>query len=82
MRQRLPHRGCQKANASRPKIELQSLVGIDLAVLRGLRFVAERDLHIGLVERLTCHQLIRPRCLNRIDSGWDHSAPCPRADLQ
>ena len=55
------------ADASRPQIELQSLVGIDLAVLGALRLMAQRQLDVRPVEGLACHQLIRARCLHRVD---------------
>ena len=50
-----------------PQVELQSLVRIDLAVLGALRLMAQRQLNVGLVERLTCDQLIRPRRLHRVN---------------
>ena len=41
MRNALPHRERQITDAARPQIVLQSLVGIDLAVLGGLRFMSQ-----------------------------------------
>ena len=53
-----------------PRSILQPLVRIDLAVFRGLRLVAQRELHVGFVEGFARHQLIGPRSLHRVDNGW------------
>src|ERR1700678_386592 len=67
MREALAKRSPQVTNAARTQVELQSLVGINLAVLGSLRLMPQRQLKVGFVKRLTGDQLIRSGGLHRVN---------------
>ena len=67
MDEALAQRNRHIAYAARPQIELQSVVGVDLAVLGGLRLVSQCQLQIRLVEGLARDQLIRACRLHRVN---------------
>ena len=48
----------QIPDAARAQVELQAGIRIDLALLRALRLIPERQLQIAIVDALARHQLV------------------------